>query len=62
MMRIENKSMRGFLIDPVLLTNIIRTVWLRVRRHADENLGFKGLTFKGLTCNTCIYKHRRTQG
>ena len=44
MMRIENKSMRGFLVDPVLLTNIIRTVWLRVRRHADENLGFKGLT------------------
>ena len=43
MMRIENKSMRGFLIDPVLLTNIIRTVWLRVRRHTDENLGFKGL-------------------
>ena len=44
MMRIENKSMRGFLIDTVLLTNIIRTVWLRLRRHTDENLGFKGLT------------------
>lgn len=42
---LKTNQWEDFLIDPVLLTNIIRTVWLRLRRHTDENLGFKGLTW-----------------